>query len=84
MRLNTEMMEKLKKIEEAQNTASLAAEQAQEADVPSDEEIACLKKFASLPLEEALAVIKPTVKTASFLEAITEESEVDGGVETEE
>ena len=70
MRLDAKMIEKLKSIDETQKTASLEAELAAEADVPSDEEIANLKKFASLPLDVALEVIKPTVKTASFVEAI--------------
>ena len=34
------------------------------------EELDAMEKFASLPLSEALEVIKPVVKTASFLENV--------------
>lgn len=55
-----------KKTEEENKIASAAIE----TEEFTAEELDAMEKFASLPLSEALEVIKPVVKTASFLEKI--------------
>lgn len=55
-----------KKTEEKNKTASATGE----TEEFTAEELDAMEKFASLPLSEALEVIKPVVKTASFLEKI--------------
>ena len=77
--LNEVMKEKLRGLE-LRNSKEASAPIEVEQESLTEEDRAYTEKFANLSLEDALEVIKPVVKEASFKEAISAEEDV----ETEE
>ena len=77
--LSEVMKEKLRSLE-SRNTKEASAPKEVEQEPLTEEDKAVIEKFANLSLEDALEVIKPVVKEASFKEAISAEEDV----ETEE